>query len=137
MIDFEGPGPHKFKLKQLPRQDPREKVIEGRVCSYARKYHGYAAYKFVSPGTNAVLDRLMVNRYGWHCFVEFKRKGQVPTKQQEREIEQLEKRGCYVFIVDNYKAGKALVNACSELRREEGPPWGILDYLGVIPKTNP
>lgn len=62
---------------------------------------GGVAYKFVSPSTNGMPDRLVVmppNRIG---FVELKAPGAKPRPIQTRRHEQLRKMGCLVFVVDH------------------------------------
>lgn len=86
-----------------------EKVIEGKVCTYARSI-GVAAYKFNSPARAAVPDRLFISPKGGMWFCEFKRKGQKPTPAQEREHEALRLRGVTVFVIDNVEDGKRMVD---------------------------
>ena len=89
-----------------------EKDIEARVCEYARGKK-WLAYKFTSPARAAVPDRLMVRPGGHVIFIEFKRHGAKPTPAQEREHLRLREQGCYVYVIDNVKDGKELIDELS------------------------
>ena len=65
-----------------------ERQIEESVCQYARDA-GMLVYKFTSPNKAAVPDRLFITPKGTSWFIEFKRAGQKPTPQQQREHERL------------------------------------------------
>ncbi len=89
--------------------DPLEKVIEQKVCDFA-KTKGCLAYKFTSPARRSVPDRLFImpNHRGVF-FIEFKRKGHKPTPSQEVEIQKIRKQGTMVLVIDNIEAGKTAV----------------------------
>jgi len=89
--------------------NPLEKVIEEKVNAYA-KDKDVAVYKFTSPARAAVPDRLYILPWGDVAFIEFKRKGKVPTPAQEREHTRLRERGVKVFVIDNVEDGKAMVD---------------------------
>ena len=90
-------------------KDPLEKVIEKKVCDYA-KQHGCLVYKFTSPARRSVPDRLFIPPRGLPCFfIEFKRKGCKPTPAQEIEIAKIRAQGIYVGVIDNVDAGKHCV----------------------------
>lgn len=93
-----------------PNPNPLEKDIEKRVCDYA-KLLGILVYKFTSPSRAHVPDRLFITPKGVVFFVEFKRKGHLPTKAQEVEIARIRKQGVDVFVVDEVAAGKAVILA--------------------------
>lgn len=86
-----------------------EKVIEGKVCDYA-KSKGVLAYKFTSPARHAVPDRLFIAPDGTMWFCEFKRAGQKPTPAQEREHTRLRQQKVNVFVIDNVAAGIEMIN---------------------------
>lgn len=67
----------------------------------AVKKAGGKAYKYVSPGTNGVPDRLVVlpgNKIG---FVEIKAPGKRSRPDQCFRQRQLEDMGCYVGVLDD------------------------------------
>jgi hypothetical protein len=88
--------------------NPIEKVIERKVCEYAKSLNFYVA-KFVSPQRVSVPDRLLL--YKGKCFfIEFKRLGEKPRPAQAIEIEKLRSHGIEVFVVDNVELGKTILN---------------------------
>lgn len=91
--------------------NPLEKVIETKVCDYA-KSKGMLAYKFTSPNRAAVPDRMFITE-GFVFFIEFKRLGKRPTPQQTREIDRLTNHGMAAFVIDNIEDGKKLIDDIS------------------------
>lgn len=87
---------------------PLEKDIETQVCKYA-KSHGWLVYKFSSPNNRGVPDRIFITPKGSTVFVEFKRKGKMPTKLQEHVHETLKNQGCAVWVIDDVQEGKQMV----------------------------
>ena len=87
-----------------------ERDIEAAVCQYAREA-GMLVYKFTSPNRAAVPDRLFITPKGTSWFIEFKRAGQKPTPQQQREHERLRGHGVTVFVVDTVEKGRDCVDA--------------------------
>jgi hypothetical protein len=73
--------------------------IEQEFC-LAVKCLGGRAYKFVSPGSSGVPDRLVVLPGGIVGFVELKRPGAKPRKQQKLRMQELQDLGCFVAVVD-------------------------------------
>jgi len=92
----------------MSNDDPKESVIERKVCDYA-KAHGFLSYKFTSPQRRSVPDRLFISKHGVVVFIEFKRKGKKPTEGQAREIARLKDQGVAVFVVDNVDEGKRIL----------------------------
>jgi len=90
--------------------NPLEKVIEAKVCSYARDL-GCLVYKFTSPSRRSVPDRLFITKTGEVFFIEFKRLGQKPTPAQEVEIDKIKRQGVPVCVADSVEAGKTMVDA--------------------------
>ncbi len=86
-----------------------EKQIEAKVCAYARE-RGLLVYKFTSPAYASVPDRLFILPNGRMFFCEFKRGGQKPTPQQEREHNRLRGHKVNVFVIDNVEAGMRMVD---------------------------
>jgi hypothetical protein len=86
-----------------------EKEIEQKVVTYA-KSKNFLAYKFTSPSNRSVPDRLFISPTGGLFFIEFKRKGKIPTKLQESTFKMLTGRGISVEVIDDYEAGKILID---------------------------
>jgi hypothetical protein len=86
-----------------------EKHIESKVCEYARD-RACLAYKFTSPARSAVPDRMFISPAGVIWFCEFKREGQKPTPQQDREHTRLRDYGVKVFVIDNVADGRVMVD---------------------------
>jgi hypothetical protein len=91
-----------------------EKDIEKKVCSYAKEKGFYVA-KFTSPGRRAVPDRIFIGMMGQVFFIEFKRTGEKPTPQQEREHYRLTSHGVEVYWTDSVDGGITIIN--SEIER--------------------
>lgn len=110
-----------FSTAPKKLSDPLEKVIEGKVCDYAKSL-GCLHYKFTSPARRSVPDRMFVMPAGKGVFfIEFKRLGQEPTPSQAVEIDKIRKQGIPVYVVDNVSSGKAFVdNALSALEGVKG-----------------
>lgn len=86
----------------------KESDIEKRVSIYAKKL-GFTTYKFTSPSSRGVPDRIYV-KSGITFFIEFKAKGGQLSKLQEREIRQIRRQGIDVHVVDNVEMGKAILD---------------------------
>lgn len=89
--------------------NPLEKVIEKKVCEYAKSKE-MLAYKFTSPNRAAVPDRLFITSEGKVFFIEFKRLGKKTTPAQEREISLLKEQKVEVYVVDNVEAGLLIID---------------------------
>jgi len=89
---------------------PLEKDIEAKVKEYARE-QGLLTYKFTSPARAAVPDDMFVCASGRVFFIEFKRKGKLPTPAQLREHDRLRGHNVAVYVVDDVEAGKRIIDA--------------------------
>ena len=98
----------------MKNDNPLEKVIESKVCTYARS-KGIEAIKFNSMNRAAVPDRIFIAPGNRIFFVEFKRLGQRPTVAQEREHARLRTLGCNVYVIDNINDGIELVNRYAQV----------------------
>ncbi|MCS5452531.1 VRR-NUC domain-containing protein [Enterobacter huaxiensis] len=78
----------------------RENVIESFLVKEVKK-RGGIAFKFVSPGVNAVPDRLCLLPGGRIFFVECKAPGQKPRPDQERCHKRIRILGIDVFVMDD------------------------------------
>lgn len=85
--------------------NPLEKDIEKRVCDYAKSL-GMLCYKFTSPSRRSVPDRMFITKTGKVFFIEFKRRGEVPTAAQHVEIEKIRASRVQVYVVDDVEEGK-------------------------------
>lgn len=85
-----------------------ESAIERRVCQYAQS-KGALAFKWVSPGTPGVCDRIFIytNRV-W--FIEFKRAGLKPTPLQAKHHRDLTAMGMSVYVVDSVQQGQEVID---------------------------
>lgn len=98
----------------MKNPDPLEKDIERRVCDYAKSL-GVLVYKFTSPSRRSVPDRMFITKAGVVFFIEFKRKGEKPTKAQEVEIEKIRATSVSVFVCDTVEHGKLMVDVNNDL----------------------
>ena len=89
--------------------NPLEKDIETYVKEYARS-KGILCYKFSSPSHASVPDDLFLYE-GRAFFIEFKRKGKLPTPAQEREHSRIRAQGILVWVIDSKDAGRRTINA--------------------------
>jgi len=87
----------------------KESEIESRCMLYANT-KGVTQYKFVSPNTRGVPDRVLFYK-GQTLFVEFKKRGEVPTRQQELQIRKLRAAGMVVEVVDNIIDGEKVIDS--------------------------
>lgn len=93
-----------------------EKKFKERV-----KQAGGRAYKFVSPGNSGVPDRLVVLPEGHIGFVELKRRGKIPTKLQEMQMDFLRRMGFYVRVLDRAEDIEPVIREI----QEAGTGYGI------------
>ena len=86
-----------------------ESTIEKKVSDHA-KLLGWLSYKFTSPNSRAVPDRIYF-REGNTILIEFKQKGKLPTRLQAKVINDLKKELMHVYVVDDVQQGKDIFNA--------------------------
>lgn len=91
------------------KSDPKESVIEEKIRKYAISKGCYVR-KFTSPSQRSVPDRIIITPYGVVGFLEIKRKGKKPTKQQAEELTLLREHECIADFVDSFEAGKHFVD---------------------------
>ena len=80
--------------------EPLEKTLEAWLVRLVRK-NGGRAYKFTSPGTRSVPDRLVLFPGGVLLFMELKRRGRKATPKQAVEHRYLRELGFAVFVCDS------------------------------------
>lgn len=88
----------------------REKFIEQKLVREVSN-RGGLCWKFTSPGTAGVPDRLVLLPGGKVGFIEVKAPGKEPTAQQLYRHEQLRKLGFQVFVLDDSEAIGGILNA--------------------------
>ena len=85
-----------------------EKVIEKKVCDYAKR-NGIYTRKFTSPARRSVPDHLFL--YNGVCFfIEFKAEGKKPTVKQTREIKLIRECKIDCYVVDNINDGTFIID---------------------------
>lgn len=78
----------------------REREIEQKLID-AVKAQGGVCWKFVSPGTAGVPDRIILMPMGRIAFVEVKAPGESPRKLQLARHRLLRRLGFKTFVLDN------------------------------------
>lgn len=78
----------------------REKVIEQKLTKAVRQ-NGGVCWKFTSPGTAGVPDRIILMPKGHIAFVEVKAPGEKPRPLQLSRHRLLRKLGFKVYVLDN------------------------------------
>lgn len=90
----------------------REKEIERKLVQ-AVKIRGGICPKWVAPGFNGVLDRIVFIPNGKIGFVELKAPGKNPRALQRKRHEQLQELGFQVFVLDNPEKIGGILDAIS------------------------
>lgn len=78
----------------------RETLVENKLIESVKKKGGLC-WKFVSPGTNGVPDRVCLFPDGRIVFVETKAPGKVLRPLQRKRREELEALGFEVLVIDS------------------------------------
>ena len=86
----------------------KEAELEHKVVEWCRR-HGLLTYKFTSPSSRGVPDRIVICPGGSILFLEFKQRGAKPTALQLHEMERLRAAGCNVRWGDDYDEIVALL----------------------------
>jgi Holliday junction resolvase len=86
----------------------RESTIERSVCDIAKR-HKWLTYKFISPATRGVPDRIFI-KGGRVVFIEFKAPGKKPTKLQAHTIAKMQAEGAEVYVCDSVESGCAALS---------------------------
>ena len=95
----------------------REQVIEAYLRSEVKALGG-KAYKFVSPGTTGVPDRLVLLPGGRVFFVELKAPGRQSTPQQKLQQQRISKLGFSVQVIDNKPDVDRFIEQCRGMMAE-------------------
>jgi len=86
-----------------------EKELEEKIRKYV-KSKGGLFWKFVSPGTRGVPDRLCILPQVAPFFMEIKKPGEKLRPEQVRTNCKLSDRGARVFAVDNLELAKRIID---------------------------
>ena len=78
----------------------RERDIEVKLRKSVEAQGGFC-WKFTSPGTAGVPDRIILMPKGTIAFVEVKAPGEVPRKIQLKRHRQLRALGFQVYVLDD------------------------------------
>lgn len=78
----------------------REKIIEEKLTK-AVQQNGGVCWKFTSPGTAGVPDRLLLLPSGRLAFVEVKAPGEQPRPLQRSRHRLLQRLGFRIYVLDN------------------------------------
>lgn len=84
------------------------KDVETPTCDYA-KAHNFLCYKFTSPGTKGVPDRMFI-KDGFLFFAEFKDAGKKLDKLQKHHKKQIGDNGFQVWVIDSKDKGFAMID---------------------------
>ena len=91
----------------------REKTVEQKLVQAVRAKGG-VCWKFVSPSTVGVPDRVVILPGGHIGFVEVKAPGEKPRPVQEVRINQLRGLGATCLVLDSLSEVEAV---CDEIQR--------------------
>jgi len=86
----------------------KESEIENRVMLYANT-KGVTQYKFVSPNTRGVPDRILLFE-GRCMFIEFKQRGGTTSRLQDLQIKRIRAAGIQVEVADSVTSGVLCVD---------------------------
>lgn len=99
----------------MPRYS--EKDIESYLREKVRELGG-KAYKWVSPGSAGVPDRLVFLPTGRIIPVELKAPGKKPTELQLKKHEEIENLNIKVFVIDTKEKVDEFIEWCEGLINE-------------------
>ena len=86
----------------------RESKVEKAISQYAWHYK-VANYKFTSPGSIGVPDRVFISKRGTF-FIEFKAPGRTLDPAQISRVKEMRQAGAIIFVVDDIAFGKRVVD---------------------------
>ena len=88
----------------------REREIEKKLVD-AVKTQGGVCWKFTSPGTSGVPDRIVLMPFGRIGFVEVKAPGETPRPLQHLRIRTLQRLGFKAFVLDSPEQIGGIIDA--------------------------
>jgi len=86
----------------------KETKIENAVCEYAEE-QGFLVRKYHSIGVRGGPDRILFG-HGQCFLIEFKSPDGDLEPWQEREINRIREHGVKVFVMDDIKEGKLIID---------------------------
>ena len=95
----------------------REKMIESRLVKKVQS-RGGLCWKFTSPGTDGVPDRIVLMPGGKIAFVEVKAPGEKMRALQIRRKQQLERVGFSVYCLDSLEQIRPILDEVGGEHRE-------------------
>ena len=95
-------------------KDIKEKIIEEKLTKAVRQKGG-VCWKFTSPGTAGVPDRIVLMPKGHIAFVEVKAPGEKPRKLQLSRHQLLRRLGFTVYVLD---ASEDIEKIISEVKND-------------------
>lgn len=93
-----------------------EAAIERKVVDYCHK-QGLLTYKFVSPSSRGVPDRIIIG-FGNVLFLELKQKGRKPTELQQYEMRRINNHGglsVFAVCAAGFDEAKRIIDGTFEL----------------------
>jgi len=97
----------------------REALIEAEGKRYAEA-RGWTVYKWSSPGTSGILDRLHFK--AGLCFaIEYKTTGKKATPKQRREAQRLQAAGIPARCCDSVQAARDIIDSMDLALQTEEP----------------
>ena len=102
----------KKKIKKDIENYLRDEIKKIAVKNKNGKVIKSKAYKFKSPGTLGVPDRLVLLPYGISIFVELKRPGEETRSSQNKQIELLRGLGNDVHVIDTFEKADKFIDMC-------------------------
>lgn len=91
----------------MTSEDRPESDIEADIRKLALAL-GWLCWKFVSPGLRGVPDRIFM-RAGRLVFLEVKKVGEEPSRQQEKRAAEIRAAGFECYWVDNVEDARAIL----------------------------
>lgn len=88
----------------------REKSIEAKLVAEVKAVGG-VCWKFTSPGTAGVPDRIVLMPQGRIAFVEVKASGEKPRPLQRLRIKTLQRLGFKAFVLDSPQQIGGIIDA--------------------------
>ena len=94
------------------REQMRENPVEQRLYEGCLR-SGFMCLKFTSPARDGVPDRVVVTPVGT-VFVELKRPGERPRRNQRVMHDRMRRAGAEVYVIDSFEGADALVDQLRE-----------------------
>jgi hypothetical protein len=102
----------------------RESFVEKQICQYAKQL-GWKTMKLNGMGFRSKPDR-MFYQAGKVFFLEIKRPGEKPTKQQNYRLQRLMAEGFIADWTDNIEEGQAIIRHCTKVLLPDAPVTRVI-----------